>query len=305
MHQVTSWIEEFVGIEPYYQIKILNTVIAIFIIWLLRRLILGFVSRQVKTDLRQNYIWRNTISYVFMAIGILVVFRIWFAGLGSLATYFGLLSAGIAIALQTPLVNLAGWFFMMLRAPFKIGDRIQIGAHSGDVIDIRLFQFTINEIGNWVEGDQSTGRIISIPNGKIFSEEIANYNRGLNYIWNEMQVLVTFESDWEKAKKILNQLLNTHSDDLEAKARKNLREASKDLLIMYTRLTPIVYTSVKDSGILLSMRFLVDPRNRRGKEEEIWEEMLRAFEKETDIDFAYPTTRLYDNRSEGKPGKTP
>ena len=101
-----------------------------------------------------------------------------------------------------------------MRRPFALGDRIQIGKHSGDVIDIRFFQFTINEIGNWVDADQSTGRIIHIPNGKVFTEAQANFTQGFSHIWNEIGVLVTFESDWEKAKNILEKIVEKHAASL-------------------------------------------------------------------------------------------
>ncbi len=73
-------------------------------------------------------------------------------------------------------------------------------------------------------------------------------------------------------------------------------------MIFYKNLTPIVYTSVKDSGVMLTMRFLCDPRQRRNYEHVIWEEVLKAFAKSNEIDFAYPTQRFYSNKSEGKPG---
>ena len=76
-------------------------------------------------------------------------------------------------------------------------------------------------------------------------------------------------------------------------------------MIFYSKLTPTVYTSVRDSGVLLTLRFLCDPRRRRGTEEAIWEDVLRAFAAEPGIDFAYPTTRFYDNVREGKPGCQP
>src|SRR5207247_865051 len=93
--------------------------------------------------------------------------------------------------------------FILWRRPFEVGDRVQIGPHAGDVIDLGLFQFTLNEIGAWVNADQSTGRIIHVPNGKVFTDPVANYNKGFRYIWNEVPVVVTFESDWRKAKQIL------------------------------------------------------------------------------------------------------
>src|SRR5690606_23340188 len=130
--------------------------------------------------------------------------------------------------------NLAGWLFILIRHPFAVGDRIQMGQHAGDVIDIRLFQFTILEINNWVEADQSTGRIIHIPNGKVFTDPQINYSAGFNYIWNEMKVRLTFESNWIKARKILQDTANHHAEDVDREAEREIFEANKNFMIHYT-----------------------------------------------------------------------
>ena len=148
-----------------------------------------------------------------------------------MATYLGLVSAGIAIALKDPLVNLTAWIFIIIRQPLKIGDRIQMGEITGDVIDIRLFQFSVMEIGNWVDADQSTGRIIHVPNGSIFTKPQANFTAGFEYIWNEIPVLVTFESDWKKAKKILSEIVEKHAVNLSREAEKQIKEAAKRFLM--------------------------------------------------------------------------
>ena len=85
---------------------------------------------------------------------------------------------------------------------------IELGPNKGDVIDIRPFKFTILEIGNWVNADQSTGRVIHIPNHAVFTESLANYTSDFEFIWNEVQVLLTFESDWKTAKKMLVEIIN-------------------------------------------------------------------------------------------------
>ena len=105
--------------------------------------------------------------------------------------------------------------------------RVQVGEHAGDVIDISLFKFTIMEIGNWVDADQTTGRIIHIPNGKVFTEALANYGKGFKYIWNEIPVLLTFASDWEKAKEILEGISEKYAAHLSKAAGKRLKEASR------------------------------------------------------------------------------
>ena len=136
-------------------------------------------------------------------------------------------------------------------------------------------------------------------------EVLANYSIGFNYIWHEIGVMVTFESDWKKAKKILSDIVNEKSEHITKSVSKKIKDASKKYMIFYRNLTPIVYTSVKDSGVMLTMRFLCDPRKRRGYEETIWEDVLREFAKADDIDFAYPTQRFYNNSAEGKAGAHP
>ena len=287
----------------FLESKVFYTLLALVVFWLIRRLLLMVLLRD--RDVQVQYRIRKTVAYVTYPLAFLVIGRIWFAGFEAVSTYLGLLSAGLAIALQTPLVNLAGWAFILWRQPFKVGDRIQIGNERGDVIDQRIFMFSLMEIGNWVDADQSTGRVIHVPNGKIFNEVLANYSQGFHYIWNEIPVLVTFESDWRKAKQLLNDIAQRHGTSLSEAAARKLREAAKKFMIFYSKLTPVVYTTVKDCGVMLTIRYLCEPRQRRGTEQAIWEEILDAFAAHDDIDFAYPTQRYYRNDSEGKPGTRP
>jgi len=304
MEQFTKWLERTFDITPVLQGKIFATLLTIIILWLLRKIVLYFIFHRSK-DIKIQYRWRKTSSYIAFTIGFLLVGRIWFEGFQAVATFFGLLSAGLAIALKDPLVNLAGWAFILWRKPFEVGDRIQIGETSGDVIDIRIFQFSLMEIGNWVDADQSTGRIVHIPNEKVFTEVQANYSKGFEHIWNEIPVLVTFESNWKKAKEILGNIVNKNAEQLSTGAEEKIKAASKKFMIFYTKLTPIVYTSVRDSGVLLTLRYLCDPKKRRASEQAMWENILSEFSKCSDIDFAYPTQRFYNNLNEGKPGNKP
>ncbi len=214
--------------------------------------------------------------------------------------FYSLVVAGIAIALKDIFLNLAGWLFIVWRRPFAVGDRVQIGEHAGDVIDVRVFQFTLNEIGNWVDADQSTGRIIHIPNGKVLTDVIANYSEGFEYIWNEIPVLITFESDWEKAKQLLLEIVTHDSADIVKAAEESVRQTTRKFMIFYTNLTPTVYTSVAEDGVKLTLRYLVQPRRRRVTEQKIWEDILREVAKHDDIDFAYITRRAFNNLTEGK-----
>src|SRR2546428_8475632 len=244
---MSDWLQAH-GLSPELETKLLISAISVAGLWALHRIVLSLAYRRV-TDPWARYRWRKVVTYATLTVGIIVVGRTWFAGMQTLVTFFGLLSAGLAIALKDPVANLAAWAYIVWRHPFEVGERIQIGAHAGDVIDLRLFQFTLNEIGNWVDADQSTGRIIHIPNGRVFTEPLANYDKGFKYIWNEVPVLVTFESDWKKAKDILTRIAFKHAEHLTAQAEQDLLSASRQYLINYTKLTPIVYTRVVDSGV--------------------------------------------------------
>ena len=294
-----QFLENNLGLSPVLQYKIIVSILIIIVFLIIQRLLKKLLIHRI-VDLKVRYQWQKISLYLAVFLIIISLSNIWLELFGSMGTFLGLLSAGIAIALKDPLVNMVAWGFILMRQPFKVGDRIQIGKVAGDVIDIRLFQFSIMEIGNWVDAEQSTGRIIHIPNGVVFTEPQANYTAEFQYIWNEMPVLVTFESDWKKAKQILTDIINHRGVMMSNEAEIQLIEAAKKFLIFYSKLTPIVYTSVKDSGIMLTMRYMCNPRERRTTEEKIWEDVLNRFAECDNIDFAYPTQRFYNNRIEGK-----
>ena len=300
MENVSEWIQQTLGLSPGFQSKLFMSLAAVILLSIVRGVVVRLIVPRVE-DVYVRYRTRKTAGYVIFIIGIIIVGRIWIEGFESLATYLGLLSAGLAIALRDPLVNFVGWIFIMWRKPFQVGDRVELGSRAGDVIDIRVFQFTLMEIGNWVRADQSTGRVIHIPNGKVFTEALANYSRGFYYIWNEIPVLITFESNWQKAKEILSEVASKHAEAVSRPAAERVRQAARKYMIFYKTLTPTVYTSVEDSGVLLTIRYLCEPRRRRGSAESIWETILLRFAEQDDIDFAYPTRRYFDNTTEGKP----
>ncbi len=264
------------GMSPVLIEKCFWTLVAAAVTLLIRRLFYSVMTRRVK-DLARQYVLRKTVNYILGFVGLIALLKIWLGGMGALVTYFGILSAGLAIALQDPLVNLAGWIFVTVRKPFVVGDRIQIGETAGDVIDLRLFQFSLVEIGNWVDADQSTGRILHIPNGVVFNQSIANYTQGFNFIWNEIPVVVTFESDWKKAKGLLLDIANEQSAIQSEHAEQQVRRAARKFLIFFQHLTPIVWTEVVDHGVKLTIRYLCEPRKRRSSEALIWEAVLDAF----------------------------
>jgi len=294
---IKSGIENILFINSPLTIKLIQSLIVIIFFWLIKILIIKIINKNI-TEVKTQYHWRKLINSFTLILLIILVFRIWYRGAESFVTYLGLVSAGIAIALKDVFTNLAGWLYIISRRPFNVGDRVQLGDYAGDVIDQSFFEFTLLEIGNWVHADQSTGRLIHIPNGKIFSQDLANYDKGFKYLWNEIEVVVTFESEWQKAKKILLDIANNKGENISKRMENQIRRAAKKYMIYYKELTPIVYTSVVDHGIKLTIRHLCETRKRRGYDEAIWEDILLEFAKNKNIELAYPTTRFFKNKDE-------
>jgi len=279
------------GVTPETQANIIFSVLIVLLVFISRRAILAVVNRHVE-DRTLRYRWAKVTANVAFVAVLLILFQLWFTAITSLGTFLGLLSAGLAIALKDLIADFAGWAFILWRRPFDMGDRIQIGAFAGDVVDRRIFQFTIMEIGNWVDADQSTGRLIHIPNAMLFTQPLANYIAGFPYLWNELKVLVTFESDWRKAKQLLNGLAEDLTVDITREAHQPDKRGEQRFLIHYRKLTPVVYVSVIDSGVLLTLRYLCRPRERRGTAGQLWESLLDTFGEHPDVTLAYPTQRI-------------
>lgn len=299
MNGVDHAIEGALGLPAPLVWRLIWTV-TVLATWVVARRLVRALLGRVVADASSRFQVTKVIGYVLAIVAFASLAKIWIQGVTGLATYFGLLSAGVAIALQDPIINFAGWLFILWRQPFKTGDRIQIGAHAGDVVDIRPFRTVLLEIGNWVHADQSTGRVLHIPNGWVFKNSVANYDEAFGYIWNELEVLVTFESNWRRAKEILEETLRDKVGEPSTEVRRRIDDAAHDMHIQFTKLTPAVWLSVGESGVRLTMRYLCRPRERRATAEEVWTAVLDAFAGAPDVDLAYPTTRFFEHALEGK-----
>ncbi|TXK52836.1 mechanosensitive ion channel [Pontibacter qinzhouensis] len=291
MRRVQHWIEEALGLTPSIQEDIISSVFVLVGLWIISRLLLRVASRR-QTDSRKLYQWKKTTNYIVTGLGVMALANIWFNGFQSIATYLGLLSAGLVVALRDPIMNMFGWVFLIWKRPFKVGDRIKINEHTGDVIDIAFFQFTLNELGQWVDSEQATGRVVHIPNSHVFTKSQINYNYAFPFLWHELQVRVTFESNWQKARELLLVIAARHTVQLSEGAQEIIRKNAQHHLIFYKDFKPRVFSKVKENGIQLTIRYLCNLNGRRESENKIWEEMLMQFLASPDIRFAYPTTRF-------------
>jgi len=287
-----------------FQGRALASILLIATFLFLRLLLLRLLHKRV-IDTTLSYMWRRRITYAVTVLLILLIGWIWSDTFQSIATLLGLVAAALVLAVRDLIANSAGWAFIHSRRLFGVGDRIEISGHTGDVIDIRLFEFTLLEVGNWVHADQSTGRIIHVPNGKVLTDPLINYTKDFNFIWNELAVIITFESNWQRAKSILSSIAVSVIADTSTDAREQLKKAAERYMIFFRNLTPIVYTSVQENGVELTIRYLTHPRERRTTEHHLWEEILLRFAEHDDIRLAYPTIRYYQRGEAGvQPAKT-
>ncbi|RPJ20406.1 MAG: mechanosensitive ion channel family protein, partial [Chloroflexi bacterium] len=130
---------------------------------------------------------------IVVIIGLSVLSTTWYTALVSL----GLLSLILGFALQTPITSLIGWVYLLIRQPYKVGDRIQIGEARGDVIDVSYLDTTLWEFGGpYLSTQHPSGRIIKFPNSLVLSETVYNYSWPLfPYVWNEIKFQVAYDSD--------------------------------------------------------------------------------------------------------------
>lgn len=276
--------------------NISGSVIAIILFFVLKKIVFRIFENNIHDSAKLHSAKHLT---NFLSTGVLLLFliHIWTKNAQSLLPYLSIFSAGLAIAMHDTISNLTGWLFIVWKKPISPGDRVQVDNNIGDIIDISALFFTMLEVGGErIGAEQSTGRIIHIPNGKILRNEIINYNEGFNYIWHEIELTLTFESNWQNAKNILEEIVNELTGQFPEAARQAVKKASKKFYIKQGKLTPIIYTNVVDCGVKMTVRFIIDPRQIRGVESKMWETILMRFKAENDIDLAYPTTRFYQTQ---------
>jgi len=271
--------------------RVIQTGIVIVIGYFLMFIIIRIINRRVK-DLKAKHVVRKNTIYACTILMIIFIVFVWIRQMSYLTIFLGFAGAGLALALQEALLCVAGWFLIIIRHPFEVGDRIEYGGVKGDVIDIRLFQTSLLEMGNWVDADQSTGRIVNIPNSQVFKKENYNYSRGFEFIWNEVPILITFESDWERGKEIMLSHANKMAEGMEELVKHKIEDMTRRYMIYYEKLTPIVYVNIKDSGVLLTLRYLTEAKKRRSTQDFLCQSILSDFEKEENVNFAYTTYRL-------------
>jgi len=263
----------------------------VLVIYLLGILIIQLINRQIK-DVRRRHNMRKTTLYTTMLAILIFSVLFWLESVKSVAVVASIVGAGLVVALQEVVLCFAGWLLINFKRPFTVGDRVEIGKVKGDVIDVRMFQTALLEVGNWVDAEQSTGRVVHIPNSSVFKDKVFNYTKGFQCIWNEIKIMVTFESNWQKAREIILRQAGPEVEKLQAKVQASIKKMAQEYMIYYEKFTPIVYVKIAAHGIELTLRYLTEARQRRSTQDRISKAILEDFARERDIDFAYPTYRI-------------
>ena len=233
---------------------------------------------------------RQVISILGALLLIGGVLSVWFNDPKTLATAFGLVTAGIAFALQRVITAVAGYLVILRGSTFNVGDRIVMGGVRGDVVALNFMQTTILEMGEsdaeqgdkpsmWVHARQYTGRVVTVTNAKVFDEPIYNYSKELPYIWDEMRLPVPYGSDHAKAERILLDAAATHTADVRRLSDDDRQALSKKYDLPELSADPQVYYRLTDNWIELSVRFFTTDHGTRERKNQMSREILRQLDE--------------------------
>ena len=239
------------------------------------------------------YAIRKVVRYALTAISLVVIYGIWVDQMGDFSVALGILAAGLAFALQEIIGSFAGWITIITSNPFNIGDRIETGGIKGDVVDIGILRTTVMEIGNWLDGDHNTGRLVTLSNAFIFKEPLFSYSVHLHYIWDEIRIPIPYGSDWQQAMTLMSNAVTQHPayQELLPKAEGQRLELRKKIAVKITPLDPRIFVNLTDNWIQLGLVYPVDTDLRRVFRSEVSQTLLAEF-KAAGIEIASETISI-------------
>lgn len=290
-----------VGVNAENGLKLLLTVGLVLVVLGLRALARALIRRLLggeASDPRRFWA-RQGVQVVAATVLVLGVLSIWITPETDLTIGVGLISAGLAFALQRVILSLAAYFVILRGDTFGVGDRITLGGVRGDVLGLGFLKTTIMEMGQppsldgaepavWVNSRQYTGRLVTVTNGVIFDEPVYNYTRDFPFIWEEIAVPIEYDADRERVERILLAAARAHAvvDDPAAGAaleRMRTRYALGD-----AGLDPTVFWRITDDWLELSLRFLARPSGVREVKDAITRDLLAGLDA-AGIGLASPT----------------
>jgi small-conductance mechanosensitive channel len=232
--------------------------------------------------------WTRQIANLLVLAGsAIALIEIWVQPGEGKALPLGLVSAGVAVALQKVWTAFAGYVVLLGGGVYRVGDRVSIGGIRGDVIALGFLYTRIMEMGEpeppdqrsiWVGARQFTGRIVTVTNDTVFDSPVFNYTRDFPLLFEEQVIPLKYDADRERAEKILLKA----AEEATAGLRQLSREAEQHLLDKYhlklEELSPRVYYRLTDNWLELTLRFVVGEHGIRVVKDQMARAILRDFE---------------------------
>jgi small-conductance mechanosensitive channel len=243
-------------------------------------------------DMKTRYTAIKTVSLLSIVLVIILGLRIWVADPSALLVTYGIIAAGIAFALQDVIRNVVGGILIMVSGYYRIGERIAIDDRIGDVMDIGILDTTLMEIRGWVRGDQPSGRQVAIPNGLVLNHSFVNYTRNHSFLWDEISIPLTYDSDWRRAREIVLSILIEETEAMTVQAELEIERIGQRFFLPRKVVEPTVYITLTDNWIALDARYVTDARTRRILRSRLSELILSAIENEENIAIASETVTV-------------
>lgn len=219
----------------------------------------------------------NFTTYLFFFLVILFVFNDKISNLG---VALGMVGAGIAFALQEVIMSIAGWINIVSAGTISVGQRVKIGEVKGDVIDIGVFNTTIMEVGDWIDGDLYNGRIVIITNSFVFKENVHNYSAEYPFLWDEIYIPIRMESDYKKAQELFTTILTEVCGEYAKKSQDQWLKLTNKYRVEEAQVLPMVSLRFDENWITFTLRYIVDYKLRRKTKNIIYTRILDAVKEQ-------------------------
>lgn len=250
---------------------------AVLILILITAVRIGeWAAQRAVVDEHWRYTIRKLIRYSAASMFLFTALGIWAQRLQGLLLVLGATGAGLAIALAPVIVSMAGWALIISSKLYKVGDRVQLGGVIGDVTDVGIIRTSLLEIGNWVQADQLTGRVVAVSNAAVFKDPVFNYTQGAPYIWDEFTVPIAYGPRWEEAQSIIIEAVANYTSEVTEPAKIALQRLPGLSLIGSPETQTQVYVSLTEHWVACTLRYVVQARSRRTVKHRLQVEALKA-----------------------------